>query len=51
MDIEIDVAGRNIYFADQDDNTIRVATLDGSYQTVLVEVSSPQGIALDSDNG
>ena len=51
MDIEIDLVGRNIYFADQNENTIRVATLDGSYQAVLVEVPSPQGIALDSVSG
>ena len=51
VDIEIDPVGRNIYFADQDDNTIGVAKLDGSYQTVIVEVPSPQGIALDSVSG
>jgi len=51
MDIEIDLVGRNIYLADRNENTIRVARLDGSYQAVLVEVPSPQGIALDSVNG
>jgi len=51
MGIEIDPVGRNIYFADQNDNTIKIAKLDGSYQTVIVEVPSPQGIALDSVSG
>ena len=50
-DIEIDIVGRNIYFTAQHSNTIRVATLDGSFQTVIVQVQSPQGLALDSTSG
>ena len=50
-DIEIDIFGRNIYFTAQHSNTIRVAALDGSYQTVIVQVQSPQGLALDSASG
>ena len=51
VDMEIDIVGRNIYFADQYDNSIRVARLDGSYQAVIVNVQSPQGLALDSVSG
>ena len=47
-DIEIDLAGRNIYFADEYEDKIRVATLDVSYQAIILNVESPQGIALDS---
>lgn len=50
MDIEVD-GGRNIYIADSYDNNIRVATLDGNYQTILVDVQNPQGITLDSVDG
>ena len=48
MGIEVDNAGRNIYFADENEGKIRVSNLDGSYQAVLVDVESPQGIVLDS---
>ena len=51
MDIEIDQDGRNMYFAVEYDNHIKVAKLDGSYETVIVTVESPQGIALDSSSG
>jgi len=51
MDIEIDLVGRNIYFADEDEDKIRVATLDGSYQALILNVESPQGIALDILSG
>ena len=50
-DIEVDAVGRNIYFADQYEGKIRVSNLDGSNQAVLVDVDSPQGIALDSSAG
>ena len=49
--IEIDVVGRNIYFANEAENNIRVKAIDGSYQAILVNVESPQGIALDSLSG
>ena len=51
MGIEIDITGRNIYFADESDNSIRVARLDGSHQASLVKIDSPQGITLDSSSG
>ena len=49
--IEIDVVGRNIYFANEGENNIRVKSIDGPYQAILVNVESPQGIALDSLSG
>ena len=51
MGIDVDVIGRNVYFADSNDNNIRVASLDGSDQANLVDVQSPQSIALDSVDG
>ena len=51
MGIEIDLDGRIIYFADEYENNIKIAKLDGSYETVIVTVESPQGIALDSSSG
>lgn len=51
MGIEIDITRRNIYFADESDNSIRVTTTDGSLQAILVRVDSPQGITLDSSSG
>ena len=49
--IEIDVVGRNIYFANEAEDNIRVKAIDGSHQAILVNVESPQGIALDSLSG
>ena len=48
LGIEIDLIGRNLYFADYHYNVIKVATLDGSYQATLVDVFRPQMLALDS---
>lgn len=51
MGIEIDPVGRNIYFADENENSIKIAKLDGSHAVALVNVQSPQGIALDISSG
>ena len=51
MGLEIDPIGRNIYVTYQNENNIKVLKLDGSYATVIVDVDSPQGIALDSNSG
>ncbi|PFX27283.1 Low-density lipoprotein receptor-related protein 6 [Stylophora pistillata] len=48
--IQIDTVGRNMYFADYYSGNIRVASLDGTYQAVLIDVEFPQGIALDSES-
>lgn len=48
VDVEIDVIGRNIYIADPSADNIRVATLDGSYQAVVIKIQSPWMLALDS---
>ena len=51
IDIGIDHAGRNIFVADQSEDSIVVARLDVPYQTTLLHYPSPQGIALDSSKG
>ena len=51
MGIEIDPIGGIIYFCDQDQDKIKVSTLDGSIQAVIVDVPAPQGIALDGTMG
>ena len=51
MGVEIDPIGKNIYIADQNNNNIKVLRVDGSYESVIVEIGSPQGIALDSTSG
>ena len=47
--IEIDHVGNNLYVADQ--NGVTVSKLDGSYQTLLINMTSCHGIALDSVAG
>ena len=51
MGIELDLVGRNIYFADYYGDKISIASLDGAHQNVLVYVPNPQAIALDSESG
>ena len=51
MGIAIDSASRNIYFADESDNKIRVRSIHGPYEAILVDVHSPQSIVLDVPSG
>jgi len=50
-DIKVDLVGRNIYYSQQYANAIRVSTLDGFHETVLLNVASLRGITLDSFSG
>lgn len=47
--IEIDYVSHNLYVADQ--NGVTVSKLDGSYQTLLINLTSCHGIALDTVSG
>ena len=49
--IAIDRVGLNLYFADQAGHRILVSKLDGAYPSTVISISSPTGIALDSDEG
>ena len=51
MGIAIDSASRNIYFAVESDNKIRVQSIDGPYVAILVDIDSPQSIVLDVSSG
>ena len=47
--IAIDYIGKNLYVAHQDG--ITVSKLNGSYQNLLINLTSCHGIALDSGGG
>ena len=49
--IAIDSASRNIYFAVESDNKIRVRSIHGPYEAILVDIDSPQSIVLDVSSG
>ena len=51
MSLDIDIVARNIYVAEEGGNKIRVIAIDESVLADLIDVDSPQGIALDSLSG
>ena len=51
MGIDIDLAGGNIFIADESQNHIVVQAIGRPYEAVLINVPSPQGIALDTFSG
>ena len=51
MGIDIDLSGRNIFIADESQNHIVVRAIGQPHEAVLINVPSPQGIALDTFSG
>ena len=51
LGVEVDFFGRNIYFADLYEDMIRVKAIGSSTEVLLINVESPQRIALDSLSG
>lgn len=46
--LAIDGRARNLYFTDNNRNTLEVANLNGTYRRLLFNVSKPYDVALDT---